>query len=426
VTAPTPDLARLRRRYSLLLVLRWLPAGMIFPVIVLLGLERGLSLAEIGLAAAAQGIVVLLLELPTGGLADTLGRRPVLLVAILVNAASLALFSVADTLPLYLAFFVLQGVYRALDSGPLESWYVDAMLAADPRAPIERGLGGGGVVLGGAMGVGALTTGAIIWLDLLPAGRLLVIPVYLALATTVVEFVAVAVLVRGAPTTAAGRRVRASLTSVPAVIRDATRLALRSRVLVALLVAEFLWGIGAVTFETLTPARLLDVVGSVTTSAAIMGPLVAVAWLASSLGAGLAVPASRRWGVAATAAVLRAGQGLAVVGLAYLGGLAGLITAYLFCYATHGGANPMHMALLHQHVPNTHRTTVASLNSMAGRPGSTLGLIGLTALAGATSLPTALLVGALVLAAAAPLYLVARRQPAGTEPAAAPAERSTD
>jgi len=40
--------------------------------------DRGLTLAQVGMVSATQSIVVLLLELPTGGLADAVGRRPVL------------------------------------------------------------------------------------------------------------------------------------------------------------------------------------------------------------------------------------------------------------------------------------------------------------------------------------------------------------
>jgi len=68
-----------RRRFLLLRGLRWLPTGLLIPVLVLLLLERGLTLGQIGLVAAAQGLVVMLLELPTGALADALGRRRVLL-----------------------------------------------------------------------------------------------------------------------------------------------------------------------------------------------------------------------------------------------------------------------------------------------------------------------------------------------------------
>jgi DHA1 family tetracycline resistance protein-like MFS transporter len=114
-----------RRRFLLLHGIRWLPVGLLIPVLVLLPLERGLTLAQYGSAAAVQGIVVMILELPTGGLSDAIGRRPVLLLAGLVDLASLAILTVADSVFLFAVVYLLQGIYRALDSGPLESWYVD-------------------------------------------------------------------------------------------------------------------------------------------------------------------------------------------------------------------------------------------------------------------------------------------------------------
>ena len=80
----SPDdrrLRRLRRIYHLLLALRWIPTGLLVTVFVLLMTERGLSLAQIGVGTAAQGVTMLLLELPSGGLADSLGRKPVLVLA---------------------------------------------------------------------------------------------------------------------------------------------------------------------------------------------------------------------------------------------------------------------------------------------------------------------------------------------------------
>ena len=66
-----------RGRFLLLLGLRWLATGLLMPVALLLPLERGLTIAEIGIAMAAQGIVVIVMEVPSGALADSWGRRPV-------------------------------------------------------------------------------------------------------------------------------------------------------------------------------------------------------------------------------------------------------------------------------------------------------------------------------------------------------------
>jgi hypothetical protein len=102
-------------------------------------------------------------------------------------------------------------------------------------------------------------------------------------------------------------------------------------------------------------------------------------------------------------------QGGTVVGMALLAGPAGVLAAYLLCYTVHGAANPVHMGLLHRQVDGPYRASVISLNSLMAHPAAAVGGVALTALADATSVPVAMLVGAAVLAAAAPLYLPARR-----------------
>ena len=121
------------RRFVGLTALHWLPVGLSAPVTVLLASARGLSPADIGVVVAVYSVVVLVLELPTGGLADALGHRPVLVLAGLLTTAGLLLLAVADSTALFALAWALKGVGRALDSGPLEAWYVDAVHAAGGR-----------------------------------------------------------------------------------------------------------------------------------------------------------------------------------------------------------------------------------------------------------------------------------------------------
>ena len=127
-----------------------------------------------------------------------------------------------------------------------------------------------------------------------------------------------------------------------------------------------------------------------------------------------------RWiGAAPAAALLRILQGATVVGMGLLAGPVGVLVAYFACYAVHGASNPLHMGLLHRQVDGPYRTSVLSLNSMVAAPGFALGGIALTALAGAATVGTAMLVGAVVLAVAAPLYLPAGRANRTTAPSGA-------
>lgn len=416
-TGATPlDARAARRRFLLLRGLRWLPTGLLIPVLVLLLLERGLTLGQIGLVTAAQGLVVMLLELPTGALADALGRRRVLLGAITAEAAAVALLVVADSLFAFVVVFALQGVYRALDSGPLDAWYVDAAQAADPHADIERGLAHGSVVLGLAISVGALASGGLVALGPVGAVDALVLPLLASLVLELVHLSAVALLMTEARPVqpVAARRV---LRSTQAVIGHAIALVRGSTVLVALVAVEFMWGFGMVAFETFTPARLSDVLGDADRAAALLGPASAAAWLLAAAGAFMAPSLVIRIGAARAGAALRAVQGLTVVGIGVAAGPIGLLAAYLATMAVHGAANPVHQGMLHRAVvgPST-RATVVSANSLTAQTGGALGGIALGALADAASLTTATLVGAAILAIAAPLYLIAGRAIRPLEP----------
>lgn len=410
---------QVRRRFLVLLGLRWFPVGLMIPVLVLLALERGLTIAQLGAAAAAQGLTVLFLELPTGGLSDAIGRRPVLLLAGLLNLASLALLSVASSVALFVVVFLLQGVYRALDSGPLEAWYVDHALAADPDADIETGLSRSGVVLGLSISGAALIGGGIVALGPIGPVTALTVPVLAALVLQVAGLVALAALMTEDRPARGLVALVSSARGVPAAVGGALKLVRRSRVLAALIAVELFWGFGMITFETLMPVRLSEVIGDADDAAALMGPVGAGGWAASAAGAALIPLLARRIGAPWTGFTLRIVQGATVVGMALLAGPVGVIAAFLLCYAVHGAANPVHVGMLHRQVDGPYRASVLSLNSMVGQPAGALGAVVLTAIAAQVSTSAAMLTGAVVLAVAAPLYLVGRRSsPAPISPSA--------
>lgn len=400
--------ADVRRRFLVLRALRWLPTGLTIPVMVLLLLDRGLTVGQIGLVSAAQGVVVMLLELPTGGLADTLGRRAVLLAAALFDLASLALLVVADTMPLLVTVFALQGVYRALESGPLDAWYVDAAQAAEPDADIEGALGASGAVIGVALGVGMVTSSGLVALDPFPRINTLVVPLLAALVLRALDLVSISRLM----IEPARPHARGLLGGLPTIVRDSIATIRGSHILLVLIAIELLWGAGMVAFELFTPLRLESVVGDPQDVAALLGPTNAVAWLASAGAAAAAPWLMRRVGAPRAGAAMRVAQGLTVMGLALFSGPAGVVLAYVATMAVHGAADPVHQSLLHRAVTEPrHRATVLSANSLTGHLGWVISAVGLGVLADAASVTVGILAGAALLAMAAPLYLLVAREP---------------
>uniref|UniRef100_UPI0017F39DC1 MFS transporter n=1 Tax=Sporichthya sp. TaxID=65475 RepID=UPI0017F39DC1 len=181
------DVRQVRRRFLLLSATRWFPVGLLIPVLFVLLQERGLSLATIGLLSGLSSAVVVLLELPTGGLADTIGRRPVLLTAGLLSLASMSITAFSESVALFAVAWTIEGVFRALDSGALESWYVDAAQAADPDADIESGLAAESVAISAALAAGALVGGVLALVPAPGSWPVLALPVLVAIALRVCD-----------------------------------------------------------------------------------------------------------------------------------------------------------------------------------------------------------------------------------------------
>lgn len=386
------------RRFVVLTLLRWLPVGISVPVAVLLATARGLSPAEIGVTVAVYGAVALLLELPTGGLADAIGHRPVLALSGLFTVTALVTMAVADSVLLFSVAWALKGVARALDSGPLEAWYVDTVHAADPGADVTTGLSRAAAADGAGLAVGAVLGGTLPLLLERGGAEALAAPLLLAAAFAVVHVVAVVLLVVPVRRPAASGRaaLRSGLREVPVVVTTTVRLVLHDRLLRLLLAVSFLAGVVLTTLELLGPLHFADLSGSGERGSAVFGVVTAVSFAAAAAGSLLAPALGRaaRGSVAAVSAgtsVLAAGT---VAAVALAPGIAVAAVAYVVFYLLNASAWPMRKRLMHDQTTSAQRSTTISASSLALMVGGLVGNLLVPRLADTAGLPAGLLAGA--------------------------------
>jgi hypothetical protein len=408
----------LERRYLLLTGTRWLQVGLVFGLTVLLSLARGLSVAEIGVLLSIQGFTVLALELPSGTLADSLGRRPVLILAGIAAIASTVLFVTATSFWGFALALVVQGVFRALDSGSLEAWFVDALGGdVDPRR-VARALGRGSTVLGVGIAAGAAVGGLLIWWAPVPGLDPLLLPYLVALAVEAAHVVLVALLV-SEPRRRLTRRRRAQR-GVPrtdptpwSVLTAAVRLVVHDRVLLCLVLVEVFWSLAMIGFETLTPIRLAELTDT-TAAGALFGPASAVAWGVFALGSAACAVLAPRVGVIPVAVAARLLNGLFVAAMGLMGGVVGLLAGYSLAYLAHGAGGPAHNALLHDRADAANRATVLSLNSLVAGGSTSILLLVVLPLSDAVGIAPVLVVSGVISMLGALLYLPGIRRPGHT------------
>src|SRR5690606_26752034 len=124
-------------RYAALAGTLELAIALPMPVLILHMTGRGLDIATVGLAFTVRALLVALLELPTGGLADAIGRRPVALASQLFTLASFAVLLFVMGPVTAIVYAIFQGIGSALHSGAMDAWFVDELGRLEPNAPLQ-------------------------------------------------------------------------------------------------------------------------------------------------------------------------------------------------------------------------------------------------------------------------------------------------
>ncbi|TQN37825.1 nitrate/nitrite transporter NarK [Blastococcus colisei] len=391
------------RRLVALTALRWLPVGLTTPITVLLAQARGLSLADIGLLFTVHGLVVLALELPTGGLADVLGRRVVVVAGALLHLVSCVVYATATSFAGFLAGVLLLGLGRALDSGPVEAWYVDTVHALDPGGDVAPGLARHSAADGGGLAVGAVVGGFLPALLGGTDGAALAVPYVAAAVLDVVFVAAVLRLLTEDRPPRAGRvaaALGAGLRAVPGTVAGAVRLSVTDGPMRLVLLLTAVGGLGLVGCELLGPVRFAELAGGADGGAAVYGVVLAISFAAAAVGA-IATPALRRLLGGSTRTTCVALSVLGAGATALFAGPDLLLVAaagFALYYVAHGSSWPLLSAVLHTRVPAEVRATAVSAMSLAMALGGVVGNLAVPRLAAMTSVSTALLVIAAVLA----------------------------
>ena len=283
---------QLERRYAAVLSINWLAT--IFPaaVMVLYAQARGLSLADIGAYVAVYGVTVALLDLPTGNLADSVGRKRTALTGGALGIVARVVLLISFSLPGFLIYAVLWGVARALNSGTLDAWFVGALRDLDPELDLQPSLArvntaellalGGGSLLG----AGLPSLLHLVWPGRSGGASPLTPVVAASLLLQVMALLVTWRLVqeRPRPSLPLLRALGQGLSGLPDALRQAARLIRQDAVLPWLLALEGLTGVMLAACETYWQPFFASRFGLGGTSTVVFGLLLGGCYLAGMLG----------------------------------------------------------------------------------------------------------------------------------------------
>lgn len=390
----------------------WFIVGLLVPVITLLQLDKGLDLFQVGITGALYAGTTLLLELPTGGLADALGRKRVYLSSLVATFLGVITVAVGRGFWQIAPGVVLWGIGRALSSGTIDAWFVDEFHRLAPEGNLQQATALANVFIPIGICVGSLL-GGVLPMTLGPllanVGRLGVYAVnpLVKAVFLIVQFILTIVLVRE-PIPEAGRPgMAAGLRMFPRILATAVEYGIRNRVVFLLLLTTLAWGFSFAGLESFWQPRVKTIMGAGTRTW-IFGLLSAGYFLAGSLGSLLITPLCRlfRDRYELVLFLARSLMGGLFLVLALQQGILGFSLFYLVLFMANGMGNSPHAAIFHREVPGETRATMLSLDSLCLSAGALLGSLLLGFLAGSYSIPASWFVGAGVIGTSGLLYLL--------------------
>lgn len=416
-----------------------LSTSIIWSVNTLFLLGAGLTLFQVFAADAFFSAGDLVFQIPTGVIADTIGRKFSFLLSLLTLVISTMAYLAAAQYHLGFWAFAGASVFLGLGftfySGAVDAWLVDALDRTGYTGTREQVFAWGGMAFSGATLVGTLAGGLL--------GQLNLAYPYVARAGMLaLTFVLAALFMHesreGRPRLtwrAFAERSRAITVSGVGYVR-------RNSVVRPLVLASAVTGFFFIYGVYSWQRYFLDLLGreavwvdGVVASLFSLAGIVGNA-MVSRVTKGGTRPAGRI--LAAIAAV----GALLVIGIGAIGillphsvrGVAPFVAVVLLWLAfgmLFGVFRPIRQAFINPHIRSEERATVLSIDYLMNDAGGVVGGPALGAVSQAVSLPAAWIVGGLVLLAQRPLYLRAHRAAeesahpsGGVPPAAAPHDGS--
>ncbi len=393
------------RRYYVYAGIYTLAASIIWGINTLFLLDAGLSIAEVFIANAAFSVGTVLFEIPTGVVADTVGRRASFLLSLVVLAGStLAYVGLAQTAGGVVAFSavsVVMGLGYTFYSGAMEAWLVDGVRELGYDGDMDRVFSTGQIVGGVAMLIGTIGGGFLGQIDLalpfiLRSGLLIVLLALAFFGMHDVGFEPRSVTIRTLPAEAT------------AIAKAGIRNGWRARPLRLMMIAGavqsgfFFWAWYAWQPYFL---ELLD-----RDAVWVAGVVAALLSVAMIVGNSLVRVFTRWCGRRTTLLVWTAFVfAVASVGVGWANSFPIALVFLLIASVAMGVQMPVRQAFIHGMVASEERATVVSFDSLISGVGSVAGQAGLGIYSENQGYSAAYVVGGAITLASAPIVWAARR-----------------
>lgn len=390
----------------------WFTIGTIIPVLTLILIEKKFSLIQIGIAFAIYSATIVILEIPTGGLSDSIGRKRVYQISLLFQFLSSIFLIFANTLQVTMLCFICNGIARSLSSGTMDAYFIDEFYKIDPNVNLQKEMSKIGVFIPIGLGLGSLIGGFIpITLGVLTKSSSLN-SVYssnlIVLAfLTLTQFIFTTVLIKEEQYQNRQKSIMKGFRKILDVITISINYGLKNSVILILLVSGFVWGFSVSGLEQFWQPQVKNILNN-DGKTWVFGLLTCGYFIASGLGNLLISPICKilKNNYPVILFLSRLFMGILFLFLAFQISIIGFSFLYVILFMFNGFQDSPISAIFNEQISSDKRSTMLSFSSLFMQLGGLFGSIINGFLANTYSIKLAWIVASIFLLLSTILFLL--------------------
>lgn len=363
-------------RFGIQQYLHWTVVGLLIPVIILIFQSRGLNLTEVGIVMAVWIGSTTILEIPVGGLADTIGRKKTYSYSLVLTLLGCLNLLYANSLSSILISAMFLGASRAVYSGTLDAWFYDAFSRIPGDNSYHTAMAKVNVFVTVGLATGCLLGGVLpnsMMSSYFESFDVYDISIFVTSVSSIILLFLTRLLLPDEQRSIKVHHQNTVTTAVKTSVQ-ALNFSLHHRTLRLVIQATLVFGATMSAVENLWQPYLSELMGMKSKDLTLFGIISALYFLMSALSSIVSVPLLKVFGGSHKALmfVTRALAGLSLILLANTNNTMNFALLYLTFFFLLTMGNNSEQVLLNENTPEEMRSTILSISSFAVTGGGVL------------------------------------------------------
>lgn len=346
--------------YSFIFLLNSYIAGLIVPVLSLLLLEKGATLSSMSAIIGIFSFTVIVLELPTGIMADIIGRKKTFILSLILSLVFSIVFLLGHGLLMLCIGMFIYGLHRAVSSGSFEALFIDSYIYEFGKEKLHEVTTRINVLDAFGLSAGALTGGALPEISekyfILSGTYDLNLIVRLIL--TVLVAVLAAVFIKESGTNEVKERI-----TLRQHIKNSSNVVIKSKNIICIFISVFTTGFFFSSLETYWQPHFISLMPS-DSAMVILGVMAFLYLAAAMMGNIISSKLFSKYNAKKTYLILRIFLVITLIITALQTNMITFILFYSLIYLVFGMASIPESVILNSEIPNSARASILSVNSL--------------------------------------------------------------